>query len=200
MAVAIQIDNKAENNIIQFPNSKKEYGIGKSTKMWCLKSQDEIRQVYDVFMEKVNEANTENKYTIALRNLTMFVCAINIEELFRQQQQISYKTNSNIKIDYCSNFVFTTNRGTNLSARALQYTLKYLSDDMNASRKVILPHVTPHVLRHTACTKMINSGMNIKAVQTIMGHADIGVTLETYTHINNEQLRNEIKKLEYVSE
>ena len=78
MAVAIQIDNKAENNIIQFPNSKKEYGIGKSTKMWCLKSQDEIRQVYDVFMEKVNEANTENKYTIALRNLTMFVCAINI--------------------------------------------------------------------------------------------------------------------------
>lgn len=33
-----------------------------------------------------------------------------------------------------------------------------------------------------------------------MGHADIGVTLETYTHINNEQLRNEIKKLEYVSE
>lgn len=123
-----------------------------------------------------------------------------VKELFRQQQQISYKTNSNIKIDNCSNFVFTTNRGTNLSARALQYTLKYLSDDMNASRKVILPHVTPHVLRHTACTKMINSGMNIKAVQTIMGHADIGVTLETYTHINNEQLRNEIKKLEYVSE
>ena len=123
-----------------------------------------------------------------------------VKELFRQQQQISYKTNSNIKIDNCSNFVFTTNRGTNLSARALQYTLKYLSDDMNASRKVILPHVTPHVLRHTACTKMINSGMNIKAVQTIMGHADIGVTLETYTHINNEQLRNEIKKLEYVSD
>lgn len=46
---------------------------------------------------------------------------------------------------------------------------------------------------------MINSGMNIKAVQMIMGHADVGITLETYTHVNNEQLRSEIKKLKYIS-
>lgn len=46
---------------------------------------------------------------------------------------------------------------------------------------------------------MINSGMNIKAVQMIMGHAYVGITLETFTHVNNEQLRSEIKKLEYIS-
>ena len=46
---------------------------------------------------------------------------------------------------------------------------------------------------------MINLGMNIKAVQTIMEHADVGIILETCTHVNNEQLQSEIKKLEYNS-
>ena len=57
-----------------------------------------------------------------------------------------------------------------------------------------LPHITPHVLRHTFCTNMAHAGMDIKNLQYLMGHADVTVTMNVYTHPNYdraaEQLRN----------
>ena len=57
-----------------------------------------------------------------------------------------------------------------------------------------LPHITPHVLRHTFCTNMAHAGMDIKNLQYLMGHADVSVTMNVYTHPNYdraaEQLRN----------
>lgn len=69
--------NKVDN-IIQFPSKNIESRIGQSTKMWCLRNKEEIKQVYDVFLEKLNDAQTDSKMSISLRNMTMFVCAINI--------------------------------------------------------------------------------------------------------------------------
>ena len=40
----------------------------------------------------------------------------------------------------------------------------------------------PHVFRHTFCTNYANSGMDIKNLQYLMGHSDVGVTLNVYTH------------------
>ena len=37
-----------------------------------------------------------------------------------------------------------------------------------------LSHITPHVLRHTFCTNMVNTGIDIKNVQYVMGHSDVG--------------------------
>lgn len=45
-----------------------------------------------------------------------------------------------------------------------------------------LPHVSPHVFRHTFCTNMANAGMDVKTLQYIMGHSNVGVTLNVYTH------------------
>lgn len=58
-----------------------------------------------------------------------------------------------------------------------------------------LPKITPHICRHTYCTKMGNSGMNPKTLQYLMGHADIGVTLNTYTHVKYEDAVVEVTKL-----
>lgn len=57
-----------------------------------------------------------------------------------------------------------------------------------------MPKVTPHVCRHTFCSNMAKSGMNPKTLQKIMGHTDIGVTLNTYTHLNFDDIQKEIKK------
>ena len=48
-------------------------------------------------------------------------------------------------------------------------------------------YITPHVLRHTFCTNMVNAGMDIKNLQYLMGHADVGTTLNVYTHIGYEK-------------
>lgn len=62
-----------------------------------------------------------------------------------------------------------------------------------------MPKVTPHVCRHTYCSNMASSGMNPKTLQYLMGHSDIGVTLNTYTHLGLEAAQREIKRLEEAS-
>ena len=46
--------------------------------------------------------------------------------------------------------------------------------------------LTPHVMRHTFCTRMAMSGMNPQALQYVMGHSDIKMTLGYYTHMTSE--------------
>lgn len=50
----------------------------------------------------------------------------------------------------------------------------------------IMPSVTPHVLRHTFCTNMAMAGIDAKSLQTIMGHSNISVTYDVYTHVDYE--------------
>lgn len=45
-----------------------------------------------------------------------------------------------------------------------------------------LLHITPHVFRHTFCTNYANEGMDIRKLQYLMGHSDVGVTFNVYTH------------------
>lgn len=53
----------------------------------------------------------------------------------------------------------------------------------------------PHVCRHTYCSNMAKSGMNPKVLQYLMGHSDISVTLNTYTHLKLDDVREEVEKL-----
>ena len=55
---------------------------------------------------------------------------------------------------------------------------------------------TPHVCRHTYCSNMAKSGMNPKTLQYLMGHSDIAVTLNVYTHIGLDDATEELRKLE----
>ena len=58
-----------------------------------------------------------------------------------------------------------------------------------------LPNITPHVCRHTFCSKMAKNGMSPKALQKIMGHSDIGITLNVYTHLDFEDTKNEMNRV-----
>ena len=62
--------------------------------------------------------------------------------------------------------------------------------------RVQMPNITPHVCRHTYCSNMAKSGMNPKTLQYLMGHSDIGVTLNIYTHLGLEDAEDELKRLE----
>lgn len=56
----------------------RKHNIGNSTLMDCLHSEDEIKAIFNVFVEHINEASTMYQKRTSLRNLTMFICAINI--------------------------------------------------------------------------------------------------------------------------
>ena len=53
----------------------------------------------------------------------------------------------------------------------------------------------PHVCRHTYCSNMARKGMNPKTLQYLMGHSDISVTLNTYTHLGLDDAEDEIQRL-----
>jgi len=54
----------------------------------------------------------------------------------------------------------------------------------------------PHILRHTACTRLAEAGIDPKALQVIMGHSDIATTMDIYNHADYERIQNEMKKAE----
>ena len=76
-----------------------------------------------------------------------------------------------------------------------EYELKKASKEKR--EPVLIHQFSSHVMRHTGCTNMARSGVNIKAAQYIMGHAKSDVTLDVYNHLNNAfDAKLEIKKLE----
>jgi len=58
-----------------------------------------------------------------------------------------------------------------------------------------MPVITSHVCRHTYCSNMTKSGMNPKTLQYLMGHSDITVAMNTYTHIKLENAQEELSRL-----
>lgn len=66
--------------------------------------------------------------------------------------------------------------------------------------RVQMPNITPHVCRHTYCSNMAKSGMNPKTLQYLMGHSDIGVTLNTYTHVGLEDAADGLKRMEELAD
>ena len=61
-----------------------------------------------------------------------------------------------------------------------------------------LPKITPHVLRHTFCTNMARNGMAIKNLQYLMGHSDVGTTLNIYTHSRYEDATKEMLNIRVI--
>ena len=56
--------------------------------------------------------------------------------------------------------------------------------------------VNYHALRHTFATRCIEVGMDIKSLSEILGHANVGITLNTYVHSSLEMKRKQMEKLD----
>lgn len=91
-------------------------------------------------------------------------------------------------------FLYLDKNGMPMVALHWEKYFEHICEKYNSIYKEQLPKITPHVCRHTFCSNMAKSGMNPKTLQMIMGHADIGVTLDTYTHFDVEDVRKELQK------
>lgn len=99
-------------------------------------------------------------------------------------------------IDGYSGFLFVDKNGNPLVAMHWQHRLNHMVKRYNDIYRGQMPNITPHVCRHTYCSNMAKSGMNPKTLQYLMGHSDIAVTLNVYTHIGLDDATEELKKLE----
>lgn len=92
-------------------------------------------------------------------------------------------------------FLFLDKNDRPMVALHWEKYMKHIRDKYNSIYKIQMPKITPHVCRHTFCSNMAKSGMNPKTLQYIMGHSDISVTLNTYTHVNFEDAKDEMRRV-----
>ena len=76
------------------------------------------------------------------------------------------------------------------------YLLKDMVKRYNEIFREQMPNITPHVCRHTYCSIQARAGMYPKTLQYLMGHSDIGVTMNTYTHLGLEDALEEVGRMQ----
>jgi integrase len=71
-----------------------------------------------------------------------------------------------------------------------------LNEKLRKEGKTEVPRLTPHKCRHTFASLRAAASLDTVAIQRIIGHADYSTTANIYTHINTNQLKKEIEKIE----
>ena len=92
-------------------------------------------------------------------------------------------------------FLFLDKNEMPMVALHWEHYFKHIRTKYNKIYKIQLPKITPHVCRHTFCSNMAKSGMSPKTLQYIMGHADISITLNTYTHLKFDDAKVEFDRV-----
>ena len=127
------------------------------------------------------------------------VCSPELMEQMKNQIEMDKKTE--IEIDGYKDFVFSNRQNKPFITQTIGRILNRIVDDYNSDIKKFggtiepLPHIHPHLLRHTSCSRMAEAGVDPRTLQDIMGHASMKMTMELYNHVTDERLTNEIQKL-----
>ena len=118
-----------------------------------------------------------------------------VKKCFRKIIENRKKPKTEPMIDGKVGFLYLDKNDMPMVALHWEKYFQHICEKYNKIYKAEMPKVTPHVCRHTFCSNMAKSGMNPKTLQKIMGHSDIGVTLNTYTHVGFEDIQKEMKKI-----
>ena len=89
-----------------------------------------------------------------------------------------------------SEYVFSKKNGKKISTDTIQRIVRE-----SASKAGIHKHVTPHCLRHSYATHLLESGTNIRYIQALLGHNSLNTT-QIYTNVANEQLKKVVSPLD----
>jgi site-specific recombinase XerD len=93
-----------------------------------------------------------------------------------------------------SGFLFVNNRGRPLSAASFRARLRSAAKAANIRRRI-----TPHMLRHTAATLLLEQGVDIRIVQRLLGHQSISTT-EIYTHVADATLKTALHRADMLKQ
>lgn len=117
-------------------------------------------------------------------------------ECFKRIIQNRRKPKVEPMVDGKAGFLYLDKNEMPMVALHWEKYFQHIVEKYNKIYKVQMPKVTPHVCRHTYCSHCASSGMNPKHLQYLMGHPDISVTLNTYTHVEFDNVRKEVQSLE----
>ena len=99
-------------------------------------------------------------------------------------------------VDGYTGFLFYDKNGLPEVAMHWEHRIKHMRDKYNHLYKLQIPALTPHICRHTYCTNMARAGMNPKTLQYLMGHSDISITMNVYTHLGLDDAKEEMIRMQ----
>ena len=134
-----------------------------------------------------------------------------VARAFEVQRRLNFQAGipRDVEIEGLSDFVFMSRSGRPMMPASVNFILRdivkaYNKEENERAKRERrkpeeLPTITAHILRHTACTRMAETDLDMKVVQYVMGHANISVTMEVYNHITDRsRIEKEIAKLDAV--
>lgn len=83
-----------------------------------------------------------------------------------------------------NDYLFLNNHGKKITRQGFYKIIKRLARENNIKKDI-----SPHTLRHSFATHMINNGADLRTIQELLGHSDISTT-QIYTHVSTEKLKN----------
>lgn len=147
-------------------------------------------QVLDVYDDDLNRIGLTKKYT-ALKSYNSHrqlpIISILKEELLKYKKQIMENLNITDESELDNESIFRTKIG-NISADYLRHRLN------NVLKKYGFRKVTVHELRHTFATRCLESGIDMKTLQMLLGHADYSTTANIYAHVLEDRKNMELLK------
>ena len=135
-----------------------------------------MSNIYDdeLFLHVIGKGNKERWVPVNERAMKLILTYIHTVRSHQTPQQGEEK------------IVFLNRRGHRLSRQMVFIFLQRAVNDAGINKKI-----SPHTLRHSFATELVENGADLRAVQEMLGHANIATT-EIYTHISRETLRNTI--------
>ena len=127
-----------------------------------------------------------------------------VKEAFRLEKEYQKLLNlkCNVVIDGYTDFIFVNRFGNVQNYATLNKAIKRIIRDCNdaeflksSSPDILLPNFSCHSLRHTFTTRLCEAGVNIKLIQSILGHKDATTTLNIYAEVTKEMENEGLKKL-----
>jgi len=119
-----------------------------------------------------------------------------VYECFKKLVENRRKPKVEPMIDGYAGFLCLDKNDKPLLAYHWEKRFQHIREKYNSIYKLQLPEITPHVCRHTYCSNMARARMSPKTLQYLMGHSDISVTLNTYTHFGLEDAQGEVSRLD----
>jgi len=109
------------------------------------------------------------------------------------RNELIHRRKSRLEAHNISAHIFLNSRGTPLKPQTLRSRMRSLTVTQRIEKRI-----TPHMLRHTAATLLIETGTDIRFVQRLLGHSSISTT-EIYTHVSDMALKNAIFNADAIS-